>query len=100
MQRGGILARVRLTPNPFTPNGDGVNDAVVVGYSLLSLSVPRPVDIRVHDLAGRLVRVLHEGLEASGRYEDKNWDGRDGQGRLVAPGIYIVCRSLPGPPEP
>lgn len=90
VQRGDLLARVELSPNPFTPNGDGINDEAVLRYSLLSLSLARPVDIRVHDLAGRLVRVLYEGAEANGRYEDKTWDGRDTQGRLVAPGIYIV----------
>lgn len=90
VQRGDLLARVELAPNPFTPNGDGVNDQAVLRYSLLSLSLARPVDIAVYDLAGRLVRVLYEGAEANGRYEDKTWDGRDGQGRLVAPGIYLV----------
>ncbi len=90
VQRGDLLARVELGPNPFTPNGDGINDEAALRYSLLSLSLARPVEITIHDLAGRLVRVLYAGAEANGRYEDKAWDGRDGQGQLVAPGIYLV----------
>jgi hypothetical protein len=90
VQRGELLARVELTPNPFTPNGDGINDQATLRYSLLSLSLARPVEITVHDLAGRLVRVLYAGAEANGRYEDKAWDGRDAEGRLLSPGIYLV----------
>jgi len=96
VQKGGILARVELIPNPFTPNGDGVNDEISVRYSLLSLSVPRPVNISVYDLTGRLVHTLFDASQVNGRYEDKVWNGRDRQGQLVEPGIYIVRISADG----
>ena len=90
VQNTGLLARLDFAPNPFTPNGDGVNDEIGVHYSLLSLSVPRPVEITIFDLAGRQVRSLFRGDELSGRYIDKGWDGRDDNGGLVAPGVYLL----------
>jgi len=90
VQNTGLLARLEFTPNPFTPNGDGVNDEIGVHYSLLSLSVPRPVEIAIFDLAGRQIRSLFKGEELSGRYIDKGWDGRDDNGGLVAPGVYLL----------
>ena len=87
---GQLLDRVTLAPNPFTPNGDSINDELSVHYNLLSLSAPRPVVISAYDLSGRRVRVIHEGPESSGRYGDKKWDGRDDQGQLLAPGLYLV----------
>ena len=86
----GLLAQVELEPAVFTPNGDNVNDVVSVRYSLLSLSALRPVNVSVFDLAGRLVRVLHDAPQRNGHFEDIVWDGLDDSDDLVAPGIYLV----------
>ncbi len=94
--RGRLLAQVELTPNPFTPNGDGLNDEVSLRYSLLSIDAPRPVDLRIYDLSGRLVRVISAAAETNGRYEDKTWDGRDGSGQLVPPGLYLLHLAVAG----
>ena len=45
--------------------------------------------VRVHDLAGRLVRVVHEGALEPGVH-DLTWDLRDATGRTVPPGLYLV----------
>jgi flagellar hook assembly protein FlgD len=63
---------------------------LAVEYNVLALSVARPIEIAVYDLAGRRVRTLHDGPEQTGRYEDKSWDGRDEEGKIVPPGMYIV----------
>jgi hypothetical protein len=96
LHKGRLLQQVGVAPAVFTPNGDGVNDAAVFRYSLLSLDVPRPVKIGVHDLGGRLVRLVHDGPELNGQYEDKSWDGRDAAGRVVPPGLYIVRIAVEG----
>jgi len=93
---GRLLVQVELTPNPFTPNGDGLNDEVALRYSLLSIDVPRPVVLRIYDLSGRLVRVISDASEVNGRYEDKFWDGRDGAGQLVPPGLYLLHLAVKG----
>jgi hypothetical protein len=93
---GRLLDRVTVAPNPFTPNGDGLNDETTVEYNLLSLSADRRVEIYIFDLSGRRVRTLHDGFEANGRYEDKRWNGRDDAGRLVPPGLYVARLAVEG----
>ena len=90
LAEGQLLGQVQAAPNPFTPNGDGINDEAVIHYNLLALSTPRPVEVALYDLSGRRVRVLFAGEEANGRYTDKAWDGRDDQGRAVPPGLYVA----------
>jgi len=47
------------------------------------------VSVCVHDLAGRLVRVVHEGALEPGVHE-LVWDLRDAGGRAVPSGLYLV----------
>ncbi|MBK7703051.1 MAG: VCBS repeat-containing protein [bacterium] len=73
-------------PNPFNP-------ATTLRYEL-----PRTgrVELRVYDVAGRLVRTLRAGaVEAAGRREAV-WDGRDDAGRAAAAGAYVVRLSANG----
>ena len=90
LAEGQLLGQVQAAPNPFTPNGDGINDEAIIYYNLLALSTPRPVEVALYDLSGRRVRVLFAGEEANGRYTDKVWDGRDDQGQAVPPGLYVA----------
>ena len=74
----------------FTPNGDGVNDGLDIAYDLLKLTAPSPVVVEVRDLAGRRVREVYNGFDTAGRHV-RRWDGMDGSGQKVSPGLYI-CR--------
>ena len=96
LDRTQLFDRVIINPNPFSPNGDGINDVAGLRYNLLSLSIARPVEIKVYDLSGRQIRVIHDGPEANGQYVDKDWDGRDEQGELVPPGLYVVRIAVDG----
>jgi hypothetical protein len=66
-----LLARTRLTasPNPFRQS------VTIRGAGLMR--------VRIYDRTGRLTRMLsgHDALV---------WDGRDGQGRLLRPGVYFA----------
>jgi hypothetical protein len=48
------------------------------------------MEIMVFDVAGRLVRTLHDGPVSAGDHRI-TWDGRDGSGRPAATGVYL-CR--------
>ncbi len=53
------------------------------------------VEIAVYDLQGQVVKVLAQGRRAAGSYR-LTWDGRDDQGQLVPPGLYIMHIAVEG----
>ena len=69
----------RLYPNPF-------RNSVTIDYTLPRTS---GVSLSVYDAAGRLVRRLRFDREPAGIREAR-WDGRDGTGQQVGPGVYFV----------
>jgi len=66
-------------PNPFNP-------ATVIRYEL---PADARVSLRIYDVAGRLVHTLVDDVIQEGGYRSAAWDGRDGQGRRVASGVYF-----------
>ncbi len=90
---GKLFQDVVLGPNPFTPNGDGINDQLQLSYKLREVTADRPVRVRIFDLAGRQVAELASLSSQSGAFQ-RRWDGRDGAGGLVPPGTYIYRLSL------
>lgn len=82
-EHDGFLLAV-ASSNPF-------NQSVV-----LKLYLPEPavVVVRVHDIAGRLVRTFRTGRGSAGRLR-VSWDGTDEGGRECASGIYF-CRAEAG----
>jgi hypothetical protein len=56
----------------------------------LALALPRAANVRwsVHDLQGRTMRSTDEAFGA-GRFT-LSWDGRDGRGRRLPAGVYLV----------
>lgn len=83
-----LLADLQVEPRKFTPNGDGVNERVRFAFNLLQLTNEAPLKVRLFDLSGRLLKVVHDGGQESGKL-NFFWDGRDESGALVAPGIYL-----------
>jgi len=48
------------------------------------------VQLSLYDLAGQKVRTLVEGHWPAGMHQSE-WDGKDGEGKALASGIYL-CR--------
>lgn len=78
---------ITLTPNPFSPDGDGVNDRLFINYSFDDPDFM--LKVRIYDRYGRLVRNLAEG-HAAGFDGSLIWDGRTDNGESNRIGIYIV----------
>ncbi len=87
------IRKLTLTPSAFSPNDDGINDVVYIEYDLLNLVGGVPVRAEVYDLSGRLIAMIFDKEEASGRFVT-TWDGRDAKGEKLAPGLYIFKLSV------
>ncbi len=81
-----LIGDLAIRPPTFTPNGDGVNDAVDISFALFKATGAQP-KVSIVDLAGRLVAELVAG--GPGDRKTFVWDGRDLKGSVVAPGIYL-----------
>ena len=68
-----------ICPNPCNPRTE-------IRYVL---GRAQTIRLCVHDLLGRRVRVLQDGVMSAGEYRQE-WDGCDDAGRTVASGVYLV----------
>jgi len=84
-----LIHSLETAPIPFTPNGDGINDAVLITYDIVNLTGTTRVSVEVYDLTGRRVQAVYDGLDSSGRFQ-RAWDGTDASGNKLSPGIYLV----------
>ena len=85
-----ILSDLEVAPNPFSPNGDGVNDEISFRFKVFKVNTGRAVEVTIHTVGGRKIAgLLEQRPSASGEYEI-TWDGRDEDGVHAAPGIYIA----------
>ena len=84
-----LVSSLAVSSPVFTPNGDGINDQVKLIYSLLQLVKPVAVAVEIFDLAGRPVHTVFDAESTSGAYAVA-WDGRDDQGQVVPPGLYLA----------
>ena len=88
-----VIQRVRLSSGIITPNGDGVNDRLAIEYALFLLPAPVPVVLNVYDLAGNRRAQMEVGAQGTGP-QRAFWDGRDEQGALLPPGLYLLDLAL------
>lgn len=79
--------RLKVEPNPFSPDSDGYDDMAIIAYELpLTQS---QVNLFVYDLRGRLVRRILNNAR-SGQSKQVVFDGRDDEGRPLPAGLYIL----------
>ena len=90
---GEIVRAIEFNPSVFTPNGDGINDHIAIQYTVIQISEPKPIEVAIYDLAGRLVRVLADREQPGGIYTEM-WDGQSDADEAVPPGSYVVSLSV------
>jgi len=82
---------VKANPKVLTPNNDNKNDFTVLEFRLSKAETR--VKIKIFSTEGTLVRTLHDGVLEPRDYIDDNapgrWDGKNKDGDLVPPGIYV-----------
>ena len=82
------VGALRLSSPALTPNDDGINDELTIDYDLVNMVGSVPVTVGFFDLSGRKVAEV-VSQRASGQWTEI-WDGTDGSGNLMPPGMYIL----------
>ena len=84
-----LIRDVMFSRRILTPNGDGVDDELELSFTIVKVMIPRQIRVRVYRLSGAVVREVFSEGGIAGEYRGVVWDGRDGSGRLVSPGLYV-----------
>jgi len=82
------LFLVEAGPNPFSPDGDGVEDVTVFSLGSLRNRNARGWDLAVLDGSGRRLKTLRPEDAPPEPPEAVVWDGTDDQGRILPAGVY------------
>jgi Ca2+-binding EF-hand superfamily protein len=86
---GPPLSSLRVSPIGGRSFAEGAEIAFTLGRE-------GAVTARVHDAAGRLVRTLASGERLDAGARVLRWDGRAGNGRAAANGLYLVTVEVNG----
>lgn len=85
-----VVADRTLTLEPGYPNPFA--ESVTIPFTLARTT---EVELAVFDMLGRRVAVLEAGFRTAGAHETV-WRGTDEEGRMLAPGIYVVRLTAAG----
>ncbi|MFZ5518983.1 MAG: two-component regulator propeller domain-containing protein [Candidatus Zhuqueibacterota bacterium] len=81
------ISDVNCQPRIFSPRGSGFAETTTI---LFKLSAPSKVNVKVYNLAGRLVKQLLENELLNANYNTVEWDGRDYNGDICPSDLYII----------
>jgi len=83
-----------VSPNPFSPNGDGINDATTISITVDDSSTPIYGRVEIRDYSDVMVRNLYTPADGTLSTGDYTWDGRYDpglhDGGIVPNGTYNV----------
>lgn len=80
-------AQVNISPNPFSPDGDGHEDFTVINFNL-NVKIAQ-IRVKVYDIKGRIVRTLISN-SISGNNGEIIFNGLDDNDQKLRTGIYIL----------
>lgn len=75
-----------VTPEHFTPDGDGVDETCVISFNLPYMR--NDVTLKIYDRRGHLLRENKKSY--GGESGEWIWDGKDSRSETVPTGLYIV----------
>ncbi|MDD4909481.1 MAG: FlgD immunoglobulin-like domain containing protein [Candidatus Omnitrophica bacterium] len=82
-----FITIARITPNPFSPDRDGVDETTTLSYSLSENSY---VSVEIYNQQNTLLRKLADNQLLSYGSHSHIWDGKDSQGAYLPEGRYTV----------
>ncbi|MFQ5707431.1 MAG: carboxypeptidase regulatory-like domain-containing protein [bacterium] len=86
------IENIALYPNPFSPfqEIDG-HPGLKIDFDLSSSAAPNPLfSIKIYNLEGNLVRLLHDQTPFPRGHSTVYWDGKTDNGSLARNGRYLV----------
>ena len=93
---GQVVSGVTISPNPFSPNGDGLYDQTTISFYL---EREASITLEVYNIDGKLKTRLQETVSYTGdddaqgrprRVAGLIWDGTDANGDPVPYGVYVL----------
>ncbi len=91
-----VMSGVVVSPNPFSPNGDGLYDDAAISFYLTQEAT---VTVEVYNIYGDQKNILTQNFSYSGtdlndtaphRVPGLVWNGTDFKGEVVPYGIYVL----------
>jgi len=76
-----------ISPNPFSPDGDGWEDFTIIKYKLKTNTAQ--VRVKIFDVKGRVIKTLLNN-QISGSESQIVFDGKDDSGEKLRIGIYVA----------
>lgn len=76
-----------ISPNPFSPDGDGWEDFTIIKYKLKANTAQ--VRVKIFDVKGRIIKTLLNN-QISGSESQIIFDGKDDIGEKLRVGIYVA----------
>ena len=83
-----LLFNADFSTEVLTPNGDGINDEIVVLADVVNVLEPRPLRLSLYDLTGR--QLIERRWDVQAGSQRLSWDGRDESDQRVPPGLYLL----------
>jgi hypothetical protein len=80
-------ATVSVSPQPFSPDSDGHDDAAIIQIQVPATTAT--VHLKIYDVRGRLVHQLLNNAPISATYQVL-WNGRDAAKQPLPMGLYII----------
>ncbi len=80
------IANIYKSFDMFSPNGDGVKDALTVSYTVLA---PLHLEFNIYSSAGQLIRTIVKDEPLIGQ-SSVQWDGTGDAGVIAADGRYAI----------
>jgi hypothetical protein len=78
---------VAISPDPFSPNGDGIDDELTITYSLPYLGAA--IRWEIIDMAGRVIAKPYYNYQV-GQNGKLTWNGKRDNGKSARIGIYVM----------
>src|SRR5206468_12970583 len=79
------ITAVSDSPDPFTPNGDSIQDTSTIFYTL---SEAATATLKIYDAGNNLVRTLVNGFARTSGAHSEIWNGKNDAGIVQLPGTY------------